>query len=94
RDPRAVFANPTIPDICPMLAVGMYLLSGTNQYHRFLMSLHRTMSVPAQGEEMERLGIKADEIGTHSVRKGAATFGASGSTQCPPVVALTERAGW
>ena len=67
------------------------MFAGTNQYHRFLMSLHRTMSVPAQGEgeesetsrsstdllccrrrvciEMERLGIKTDEIGTHSVRK-------------------------
>ena len=39
-------------------------------------------------------GIPFDEIGTHSYRKGSATYTASGSTSAPPIVAICLRAGW
>lgn len=39
-------------------------------------------------------GIPFEEIGTHSYRKGSATYTASGSTSAPPIVAICLRAGW
>lgn len=44
--------------------------------------------------ELERLGIDPRDIGSHSLRKGSATFVASGSTSCPPMAAITIRVGW
>jgi hypothetical protein len=35
-----------------------------------------------------------ENIGCHSVRKGAATYCASGSTVAPPIVSICLRAGW
>ena len=44
--------------------------------------------------ELERRAIDPASLGTHSMRKGASTYGASGSTACPPSAALQLRAGW
>ncbi|KUF87133.1 hypothetical protein AM587_10002055 [Phytophthora nicotianae] len=44
--------------------------------------------------ELERCGTNCDDIGTHSMRKGAATYCSSGSTACPPAIAVHLRAGW
>jgi hypothetical protein len=41
-----------------------------------------------------RRGVNASDIGTHSMCKGASTFCSSGSTACPPAVAVHLRAGW
>lgn len=32
--------------------------------------------------------------GTHSIRKGAATVSATGSTSCPPIASICLRANW
>ena len=39
-------------------------------------------------------GVPFEDIGTHSYRKGSATYAASGSTAAPPIVAICLRAGW
>ena len=39
-------------------------------------------------------GISYVDIGSHSFRKGSATYCASGSTSAPPIVAICLRAGW
>lgn len=39
-------------------------------------------------------GVKAEDIGYHSLRKGAATYVTSGTTACPPMTAVHLRAGW
>jgi hypothetical protein len=39
------------------------------------------------------LRIAAENLGTHSMRKGSATYCSSGSTCCPPAAAIQMRAG-
>ncbi|POM74887.1 Hypothetical protein PHPALM_8081, partial [Phytophthora palmivora] len=106
RDPRHVYANPMAPEICPILALGVYwavyavddedvhLFPGNDEYERFRKVLGRVLKGPQVAAELERRGTIADDIGTHSMRKGASTFCSSGSTACPPSVAVHLRAGW
>lgn len=106
RDPRHIYANPLIPQICPILALGMYWLSvpikedqralftGGNQYDRFRKALLHVLQTETGSTHLESRGMSADDLGTHSLRKGAATFTSSGSTACPPSTAIHLRAGW
>ena len=106
RDPRHVYANPFSPPVCPILALGIYwscfqfddgcdlLFPGGKQYDRFRKVLVSVLDDPSVVAELERRGIDPDEIGTHSLRKGAATYCSSGSTACPPSSAVHLRAGW
>ncbi|EKX39825.1 hypothetical protein GUITHDRAFT_43579, partial [Guillardia theta CCMP2712] len=89
RCPRRIYCNPKCPEICPILALGIYLLSftpdpeklfpGRSQHHRYLNIL--------QSREINRgltaLGLHPKDIGTHSVRLGAATYCSSSSTFGP-----------
>ena len=43
---------------------------------------------------LEESGVPFEDIGTHSYRKGSATYTASGSTAAPPIIAICLRAGW
>jgi hypothetical protein len=45
-------------------------------------------------DEVERIGVKVGTIGSHSVRKGAATLAASGCTASPSMSLICNRAGW
>jgi len=40
------------------------------------------------------MGINPQDLGTHSIRKGSATYCSSGSTTAPPSSAIHLRAGW
>ena len=100
--PRHVYANPLMPEICPILALGVYwlsfgiedgdLFSGRNQYDRFCKGLKQVIDI--NSEEFSLLGISVSNIGAHSCRKGSATYCSSGSTACPPSAAVNIRAGW
>eukprot|EP00924_Labyrinthula_sp_SR-Ha-C_P014656 snap_masked-scaffold_74-processed-gene-0.44-mRNA-1 protein AED:0.01 eAED:0.01 QI:0/-1/0/1/-1/1/1/0/718 len=105
RDPRHVYANPLQPEICPVLSLGMYwsifgfgdgtsLFGGNNQYDRFRKGQKRIFSLDEVENELRRRGLTPEEFGTHSLRKGAATFCASGHTNAPPIAAVQLRAGW
>ena len=106
RDPRHVYANPIIPHICPILALALYLAEfptqlnetrlfpGSNQYERYRKAMQRLTADPIVQEELRRRGVDPSDIGTHSLRKGAATFCSSGYTACPPSAAIHLRAGW
>ncbi len=63
-------------------------------YHRYSESLKRTVLRPAVAEFLKQKGIDGNDIGSHSIRKGASSFVSSGSTACPSHAALTLRAGW
>eukprot|EP00834_Sanchytrium_tribonematis_P003532 NODE_139_length_16235_cov_0.569038.p3 type:complete len:603 gc:universal NODE_139_length_16235_cov_0.569038:14135-15943(+) len=105
RDPRHIYANPVSPEICPVLALGVYLLvfsivpnqnklfPGNSQYQRFSKLLMKFSKNEGRNAIEER-GLQAVDIGTHSVRKGAATYVSSGSTACPSSTAIQLRAGW
>jgi hypothetical protein len=70
------------------------LFPGNNQYDRFRKLLSRLLRQPTLQGELDRRGTAASNIGTHSMRKGAATYCSSGSTACPSAIAIHLRAGW
>ncbi|ETW03689.1 hypothetical protein H310_05075 [Aphanomyces invadans] len=97
RDPKHLYANPLNPSICVFLAFAIHFASnvcltdgplfvGSNQRTRFGKGLR---SIVKSGE----LGTTED-IGTHSVRKGAATYVCSGSTAGPSIISVCLRCGW
>jgi hypothetical protein len=93
KDPRHIFANPFSPFTCWFTALGVYfacnteqgpgpLFPGSNQRNRF-------------GKVISRLlNHDTAEYGTHSVRKGVATFACGGSTAGPSIVSVCLRCGW
>ncbi|ETI47820.1 hypothetical protein F443_08028, partial [Phytophthora nicotianae P1569] len=105
RDPRHVYANPLQPSVCPILALAIYwatstfdvgnrLFPGSDQYDRFRKSLHRLLEDERVSVELKRRGVNPNDLGTHSMRKGAATYCTSGSTACRSSTAVYLRAGW
>ena len=100
---RHIFANPEIPEICPILSLGRYFLtfpgsdsgylfSGSSQYDRFRKLLSRIVTEHA--DEIRRLGIDPKNIGVHSIRKGAATYCCNGTPTGVAFAAVCIRAGW
>lgn len=106
RDPRHIYANPLKPEICPILALAIYwaifsfdcssdqLFQGNNQYERFRKSFQHLFKHEDISSVLIRKGLNPENIGTHSMRKGAATFCSSGSTACPSSTSIHLRAGW
>jgi hypothetical protein len=106
KDPRHCYANPTSPEICLLLSLGIFfavcpfdvdqvrLFPGGNQYERYSKALNRLLGDPDVEQELRLRGLFAADIGSHSTRKGAASYVASGSTACPSHAAITLRAGW
>ncbi|ETV79837.1 hypothetical protein H257_07053 [Aphanomyces astaci] len=97
RDPKHVYANPQQPGTCCILALAIYLacnpehdsgdlFPGCAQRDRFGRSLSQLV-----GYALPEL---ASAVGTHSLRKGAATFAIGGSTSGPSIVNVCIRCGW
>lgn len=106
--PRHIYANVLNPVICPVLAFAVYLWTrgvqldgeegapspmvfGKLSEKRFSDWLVKICKVFA--EIILALGIIVTEIGTHSFRKGVATF-LSGCPGGPSAIAIWLRAGW
>ena len=104
-EPRHVYSNPVIPAVCPIRALASYLLlfpdivsentklfPGDRQRSRFNRLFHeilmRNESIYMQNGEDPTL------IGTHSIRKGAATYCCAGVHPGPPIVSVCLRAEW
>ena len=101
-----VYSNPEIPEICPVLALGTYLVAypdvmrssggllfpGSSQYSRFMKIFHRTIEDHA--EEFKKLGVTKGDLGSYSSQKGAITLVTTGCTVSPPMAAVCIRAGW
>ena len=108
KHPKAIFGNPLNPWVCPLTALGAFLVCITSRtevgnstcplfqgsqsetatrFRKLLHSLLRTI-------ELEEFGLSSECIGTHSYRKGAATYCSSGGTACPSSSAISVRAGW
>ena len=105
RTPWHVYANPSNPFICPVLALGLYLFShpdlltnqsfhftGNHQYCHYSQVLKRAIGLDA--DNFKRLGVEVESFGPHSLRKGSATFVGSGSTMVPSMAAICNQAGW
>ena len=103
KQSKHVYANPIMPHVCPILSLAIYYLCfpdihgpllypGHSQAERFRKRLHWFLqNHPELGVSS---GVDPDDIGTHSIRKGALTYCSSGSTSCPPNMAIRHRAGW
>ena len=103
--PKHVYANPVNPTICPILSMALLifgggwqrsgakhmLLRGTATEGRFSKWLKGIMN--SNGASMIALGIIAFDIGTHSFRKGVATF-VAGCVAGPSAISIFLRAGW
>ena len=100
--PCHVYANPLVPEICPMLALARYLIvhpnvmqgncklfEGSSQYERFSNIFSDLIKLNKR--EFASIGISASEFGTHSIRKGAATFVSTGTTVAPPMASICLR---
>ena len=105
KDGKSVFSNILMPEIDVMFSLGVYfvsfgfdesgrLFSGKNQYERYRKILGEVFHELVVATELERRGLKPEDLGSHSTRKGAATFVSGGSTACPSASAIHLRAGW
>jgi hypothetical protein len=85
--PRHIFANPTDPLVCPLLSLAMYftacfggmfvckenfLFPGPKQENRFAKILHRVLMENIA--EVNANGYQINQLGTHSIRKGSASY--------------------
>lgn len=106
KDPRHVYANPLMPEVCSILSLGIYLLcftfsegivnlfTGNDPYDRYLARLKVIFCRSDVAAELSSKGIEDGDLGTHSTRKGAATYVLSGTTACPSLIPLSLRCGW
>ena len=105
--PWHVYSNPEYPEICPFLAMACHLIcdptilngqchifEGSWQYERFNRIFLKIMGHPKYRHRFIALGMPPEDFGTHSIRKGAVTFVATGCTTCPPIASIFLRANW
>ena len=102
--PRHCYANPEDYSVCPITAIFEYLccspdvlqdpdsllFPGSEQDNRFRKILKRLL----EKHKGDLDGYEVEDIGTHSIRKGATTYASSGSTASPSSVAINNRGGW
>lgn len=104
---RHLYANPINPEICVITGLAIWwsvhpaatnqikLFSGGHSYSRYKKSLDAFFAKEwVLNYLWDMFGITPEMLGTHSNRKGAATYCASGSTACPSITAIILRAGW
>jgi hypothetical protein len=111
---RHLYANPTFPEICPVLALAIVtfartlrhdpssdddaapfkfrVFDGPDSTSRFSDTLQRCIA-RLPNENVALLGAEKSQLGTHSVRKGAASY-CSGMMNGPSTVQVFLRAGW
>jgi hypothetical protein len=105
RDARHIYANPITPSVCPLLSLGIYLVTlgfdqsgrlfpGGYQYDRYGKILRKILERDQLRAALKRGGLAPTDIGSHSARKGAATFVSSCTTAGPSTAAVCLRAGW
>ena len=106
-DPKHMYVNVLNPYLCPVYALGVYTLCLRNQHYldvfpggaqlsRFSKALNRQKSSNVRIIDMlNAYGYSAQDIGVHSIRKGAASYAANGIVaQTPSISAICLRAGW
>ena len=106
---KSIFANPMKPSVCPILALAVatlcrplrsdspstaapQLFDGNDQEDRF-SNILSTVLTTLSTSKAALLGAKAEHIGTHSARKGAASYTVT-VVDGPSSVATFLRAGW
>jgi hypothetical protein len=102
---KHIYANPLDPAVCPILSLAILifcsgfrppngrqqLFIGTNNKDRFGYILMETVRNCTEAE-LDRLGCRPDEVGTHSERKGSSSY-CLGQVSGPTPVAVFLRMG-
>lgn len=106
RYARHIFSNPHDPNVCPIFALAMYstccfnnkkldttgkLFPGSRQEQRFGRMLAKILR--DHSDEVIAMGYNVEDLGTHSIRKGASTYLTS-LPGGPSVAATCIRGGW
>ena len=104
--PRNLYANPLTPSICPVLSLAVYVFSQSftrSGAHQSLFSENENnenrfgkwlaLTIKNQASNLAIFGIMLIKIGTHSFRKGVASFLAS-CPDGPGAISIFLRAGW
>ncbi len=107
--PRHVYANPYDPEICPILSLAVFVFShpfryagnknslfaGSYQNNRFGKILLKMLGNLSESERVvfSSIGEEKTSYGTHSVRKGSASYCTS-LKDGPHTVNVFQRAGW
>ncbi len=105
--PWHVYSNNECAYICPVLALARHLITnpkilagncslfeGSAQYDRYNHILHDIVSSNEHRNTFVALGMPPQHFGTHSIRKGAVTHIATGTTSSPPIASICLRANW
>ena len=86
---KHIYANPLMPEICPILGLAMYLLvypqvgtrkskrffPGKDTHVRFNVDIQKAIANPSFRRYLINRGIPFHNIGAYSTRKGASTYG-------------------
>jgi hypothetical protein len=103
--PQHLFCNPLTPFVCPLVSLAIYLMycfstaqnsegplfPGVGQDARFPNLLSKV--IYKSRESVKAMGYALEDIGTHSICKGAVTYLAS-LAGGPPVAATCIHEGW
>ena len=100
---KACFGNPMKPHSCLFLGLGIFFLcnpaldghkifAGTNQASRFSDILVKFLKRDDITAILEEYGLTPEDLGTHSLRKSAGTYGAS--APFVTILTLCLRACW
>jgi hypothetical protein len=107
-DPKHCYANPFNPSACVVTALAIYfavygppkaqtdhVFEGNRQHERFVEAIRRVLQSNLRlKEELERLGITAEDIAAHSFRKGGRSFAQGGTTGGPSTPSILLRGLW
>jgi hypothetical protein len=107
-DPKHCYANPFKPYACVVTSLGIYfaiygppksvrdlVFEGNRQHDRFVEAVRRVLeSNVRMKQEMERLGIKVEDIAAHSFRKGGRSYAQGGTTGGPSTPSILLRGLW
>jgi len=99
--PKHLYANPYNPEVCVILAMALHVfaisfrMDNDDKSLLFLGSPYDVFTkwLPTALVNIANLGYKVTDIGTHSFRKGIATY-CAGFIGGPSVIAIFLRAGW
>lgn len=99
--PKHLYANPYNPEICVILGLALHVfavsfrMDNENRSSVFAGTPYSLFSKWLQNalDNIQNLGNEAKDYGTHSFRKGIATY-CSGFIGGPSVIAIFLRAGW
>jgi hypothetical protein len=103
--PKHVYANPSRPAACPILAFALYEFTRGHRERAGLIFQSNTVATESKFSkwltkicnefigQLVQYGVQVADIGTHSFRKGVASFVTS-IPGGPTVISVYLRAGW